>query len=222
MIKNIIVLGATAGLLSGCFQANTAQAPLPTTYPITQQQKMQAAHHWDVLAEHEAKLITSSLINALTPLHVTEEGASDIFSQGYKNLLTSQLVQKGAKVLTTPNGAAEVTFEVNVVKHSDQDSVRSPVGSWTLLAAGVAVVAQAANDWSTPEKLLIPAAIGADLMSGSWVEDEVTEVIITTQVTERNRIIHSSSNIYYINGGDASHYITPAKTTKTVKLTNKE
>lgn len=222
MVTKIIVLGATACALTGCFQANTSQSPLPATYPVTQQQKMQAAHHWDVLAEHEAKLITGSLGAANIPLHVNGGDASQIFYKGYTNLLTSQLVQNGATVLTTPGGAAQVSFDVDVVKHTDKDSTRSPAGSWTLLTAGVAVAAHAVDKWSTPAKLLIPAAVGADIFSGNWVKESNVEVIITTKVTNQNRILHSSSNIYYINGGDASHYLPKPATSKTIKMTSQE
>lgn len=221
MVKKIIVLGATASILTGCFQANTAQSPLPSTYPISQQQKMQAAHHWNVLAEHEAKLIAGSVGNKM-PLHISGGDASQVFYQGYANLLTSQLVQNGATVLTTPHGAANVSFDVNVVKHTVKDSVRAPVGTWSLLTAGVAVTAHAIDKWTTPAKLLIPAAVGADITSGNWVKDSNVEVIITTTVTQQNRILHSSSNIYYINGGDASHYAPSVTSTKSVTLTDQE
>ena len=50
-------LGMVSLMLSGCFYANTSQAPIATTYPYTEQQRMQAAHHWDVLARHEATQI---------------------------------------------------------------------------------------------------------------------------------------------------------------------
>ncbi len=221
MVNKIIMLTATAGMLTGCFQVNTSQAPLPATYPVTQQQKMQAAHHWDVLAEHEARLISASFSQINKPLYVSGGDASQGFYKGYTNLLTSQLVQNGATVLTTAQGAATVSFDVTVIKHEDKDNVRAPAGSWTLLAAGVAVAAHAVDKWSEPAKLLIPAAVGADFYSGNWVKDSNVEVIITTKVTDQNQIIHSSSNIYYINGGDASHYSPDAPTT-TIKLTNQE
>mgnify|MGYP004245637649 CR=1 FL=1 len=34
-------------------------------------------------------------------------------------------------------------------------------------------------------------------------------MIVTTQVSENDRILYSSSNIYYINGDDAAQYESP-------------
>lgn len=217
MVKKLLVCGVCAGLLSGCFQTNTSQAPLATTYPISEQQKMQAAHHWNVLAQHEAGLITQSAAATHTPLYITEDARNTPFGRGFSALLTSKLVQQGADIRTQPDGAATLRYQVEVVEHSDRDSVRQAPGSWTALAAGVAVAALSVERWNAPELLVAPLAIGADLYSGNAVEDSNHEVIITTQIVRGNRVLHSSSNIYYINGGDLNHY-TPSKNT-TIKVT---
>ena len=223
MVKKLLALGVCTGLLSGCFQANTSQVPLATTYPTSEQQKMQAAHHWDVLAEYEARLIARTLQSKVLALNVNGGDADSEFYQGYTNLLTSQLVKKGLIVVDKPNGAAKVSFDVNVVEHTDRDNRRDVPGSWTLLATGVAVAAHVADHWSTPAKVLFPVAVAADIYSGNWVKDSEFEVIITTQVTDHSQIIHSSSNIYYINGGDASHYMpTPKEHVKRIRVTDQE
>lgn len=221
MVKNILMLGTCAGLLSGCYHANTSQTPTPTTYAISEQQKMQAAHHWDVLAAYEARMIAKTLQQHNIPLHVSGGDADTPFYNGYKNLLTSQLVKSGATVRSTTFGSAQVSFDVNVVEHTDRDSRRKPAGSWTLLTAGVIVAAHAVENWSTPAKLLIPAAIGADIYSGNWIKDTEFEVIITTTVIDKSQIIHSSSNIYYINGGDAQHYAPQENSTSKIRVTDR-
>ncbi|MBE9399378.1 hypothetical protein IOQ59_19115 [Pontibacterium sp. N1Y112] len=221
MVKNLLMLGTCAGLLSGCYQANTSQTPTPTAYSTSEQQKMQAAHHWDVLAAHEARLITTTLQKHNVPLHVSGGDADTPFYNGYKNLLTSQLVTNGAIVRSTGSGSAQVSFDVNVIEHKDRDSRRKPAGSWTLLATGVVVAAHAVEHWSTPAKLLFPAAIGADIYSGNWIKDTDFEVIITTTVIDKNQIIHSSSNIYYINGGDAQHYAPQENSTSKIRVTDR-
>lgn len=218
MVKHLLLCSVCAGLLSGCFQANTSQAPIASTYPLTEQQKMQAAHHWDVLAEYEAKMISKSLSAYTKPLHVLGSDTTTPFSRGFKSLLTSQLVKQGSHVKATPLGAATVSYDVEVVEHKSRDVVRAPIGTWTALAAGVAVAIHAADQWSEPAKLLIPAAVGTDLFSGNWVDETNFEVIVTTRVVQNDQILHSSSNIYYINGGDADHYTPPAKA-KSIRVT---
>lgn len=220
MVKKLLIACSCVGLLSGCYNVNTSQTPIPTAYPSSEQQKMQAAHHWDVLAEYEAKLITASLKQHNLPVYFESTESSAPFYSSYKNLLTSQLVKHGAVVRTVSHGAGRVTFTVDVIEHKDRDSRRTPPGSWALLAGGVVVAAHAVDHWSTPAKLLIPAAVAADLYSGNWIEDTDFEVVITTQVQKGVQLVHSSSNIYYINGGDADHYSVPEKKTRKIRLTD--
>ncbi|MCP1328168.1 hypothetical protein BIS11_15630, partial [Halomonas sp. 707D4] len=62
------------------------------------------------------------------------------------------------------------------------------------------------NRWSEPALGLIPAAMAADVTSGSWTYTGNEEIIVTTQVIDGERILYSSSNIYYINKGDRRQY----------------
>lgn len=66
-VWGIICLAAT---LSGCFQVNTSQAPMATTWEMSEQQRMQAAHHWEVLARNEARGIMANQRLRSRPLYV--------------------------------------------------------------------------------------------------------------------------------------------------------
>src|SRR5690554_3345052 len=210
------LIGST--LLAGCFGTHTSQAPIATTYPISEQQKMQAAHHWDVLAQHQADMLIQNDLLKSQPLYVRGADVATPFSTAFDSLLTSQLVSKGAYVKTSPNQAAEVSYKVQVVKHKDRGYIRAPEGSMTALAAGIAVATIPINNWSEPALALIPAAFATDLFSGSWTSEIDQEVVITTQVSLADQVVYSNSSIYYINPGDFDHYKAPAKTTKTVKV----
>lgn len=222
MIKPFLIVGVCASALTGCYQQNTSQAPIASTYPSTYQQKMQAAHHWDVLAGYEATLIAQSLKGRNLLVHIPEDELATSFKASYRNLLTSQLVKNNISVSTKPTGALTISYKVDLVEHQDQDAIRAPAGSWTLLSAGVAVAAHAIHKWTPEAKLLIPAAMVADIYSGNWVDETETEVIITTQVTEGSRIIHSSSNIYYINDGDKGQYKNKMKRLKEISVSDQE
>ncbi|ABE59857.1 MULTISPECIES: hypothetical protein [Chromohalobacter] len=199
-----VVLGAV--LLGGCFEVNTSQAPIATTYPISEQQRMQAAHHWEVLAEHEARDILAKRDLWGKPLYVEAAEKETAFSRGFRSLLTSELVQQGAIVHTRPDASAHVSFDVQVVRHEDRGYVRPPQGALTALAAGIAVATIPFNHWTEPALGLIPAAALADTFSGSWTPTGPQEVIITTQVSQYDTLRYSSSNLYYINAGDSEHY----------------
>tara|TARA_R110000796_G_scaffold36332_1_gene92634 strand:- start:1709 stop:2374 length:666 start_codon:yes stop_codon:yes gene_type:complete len=219
-------------MLSGCFYANTSQAPVATTYPYTEQQRMQAAHHWNVLARHEATSILQRERVRNRDLYISEADHGELraysggeFERGFRTLLTSELVSRGANLTTVPTtNSANVTIDVEVVEHRDRDFVRPPVGAFTALTAGIAVATIPFNNWSEPALGLIPAGMVADTTSGSWTHTGNEEIIVTTQIIDGERILYSSSNIYYINAGDrrqyAPHRVPQAPTTPFVPLTD--
>lgn len=227
-----VSLGLASLMLSGCFYANTSQAPIATTYPYTEQQRMQAAHHWDVLARHEATRILQRERVRNRDLHINPADQEALhaysggeFERGFRTLLTSELVSRGANLTTVPTAnSANISIDVEVVEHRDRDFVRPPAGAFTALTAGIAVATIPINQWAEPALGLIPAAVLADTTSGSWTHTGNEEIIVTTQIIDGERILYSSSNIYYINAGDrrqyAPHRVPQAPTTPSVPLTD--
>jgi len=228
-----LAIGMASLALSGCFYANTSQAPIATTYPYSEQQRMQAAHHWNVLARHEATQILQRERVRFRDLHIAEASqdtphaySGGEFGRGFRTLLTSELVSRGANLTTQPQpNSAEIHIGVEVVEHRDRDFVRPPVGAFTALAGGIAVAAIPLNQWAEPALGLIPAAIAADVTSGSWTHTGEEEVIITTQILDGEHILYSSSNIYYINRGDRRQYapdrVPSAPSTPSVSITDR-
>lgn len=208
MARKAICVLLGAAWLSGCFSISTSQVPLATTYPLSNQQKMQAAHHWDVLAAHEARQVLANPRVVGRALTVgSETDSPTAFAEVFGSLLTSQLVSKGAYVRTTRENAMSLTWEVQVVEHKAPRTHRAHEGLWTALAAGVAVATVPASNWSEPALALIPGAALVDLYSGNWwTSPERNEVVITTRIEDRGQVVYSSSNIYYINNLDQDHY----------------
>lgn len=213
-----IILGIA--WLSGCSSINTSQVPMAATYPYSEQRKMQAAHHWQVLAEHEARQMLRSPSLAGRTLFVVGGLEETPFSRSFDSLLTSQLVSRGALVRTDPFGAAHVSYRVQLIEHEDRGYIRAPRGTWTALASGIAVATIPFNHWSEPALALIPGAALVDAFSGNWTSLSDEEIIITTQVTENNRILYSSSNIYYINADDSEHYGDGPGSLRTIPVTD--
>lgn len=193
--------------LSSCFYSNTTQAPMATTYPYSEQRRMQASQHWQVLAEHEAKGILQNRHLRSTPIYLPEQRdqTSGQFARGYRNLLISELVSQVAIVSSKPGGAAELDFDVEVVHHTDRGFIRPYPGiiSLATLATGIGVLVAPSSNASLA---LLPPAFAADVTSGSWTHVGDEEVIITTEISDSQRVIYSSSNIYYINQGDRAQY----------------
>ncbi len=72
MQKKPLLLTLLVGslLVSAC---SHTPVPLAESYPFSKQQRMQAVHHWDVLAEHVATRIQASLPNRTTPDPVVQQ-----------------------------------------------------------------------------------------------------------------------------------------------------
>lgn len=206
MIWKTTALVAASLVLTGCFNVNTSQAPIAKTYAYSEQLKMQAAHHWNVLAAHQAEQILASERLKGQTLYIADADGHSAFNEAFSALLTSQLVSRHGSVSLNSGNSLQVSYQVQVVEHQDRGAIRAPHGAWTALAAGIAVATIPYNNWSEPSLALIPVAALVDVFSGSWVSESNQEVVITTQVSDNQRILYSTSNIYYINGGDSDHY----------------
>lgn len=195
MFKALAVIILGSSLLAGCVSLESGQAQMPVAapYPATAQQKMQAAHHWSILAGHEAQGLLDAPLLEGVPLYIQESAENTPFADAFKPLLTSALVSNGGLVQLTPKNGAEVTHRVSLVDHEEVAAIDFPASSWTRLNAVIAVAA-------------LPSAIYRKLFKGNWTDETDFEIVITTQATKNDYVLYSSSNIYYIKGSEREHY----------------
>jgi hypothetical protein len=209
------MLGLVALLLFvGC-----SRIPQPQGFPYSDQRKMQAAHHWNVLANDVANRINNELIRQhylSTPIYVRHSSRPDIrtpgetspFDEAFNDLLTTQLVNFGVCTLVAPAEAALVVdYKVQVVYHRASRYQWPQPGVITALTAGVLVL----RDAST-ELLALAAAAAADTLNATSVVNGHYEIVITTSITDKNKYVMRTSDIYYINDADSWQYrqINPA------------
>lgn len=182
----------------------TSQIPVATNYPYSEQQKMQAPHHWEVLAaEVVSQLRQSNKISNSTPLFVVPKfhlpskddptiwtatkplaiaDESDRlitipFKRAYQNYLITQLVNAGYNVVDDSKAAELVmTFDIQLVKHNDR-----PVRSPDIISKFGRVFAGAAD--------------------GAYIGTEASpyEVVITTSVKKGSTYVMSHTGTYYID-----------------------
>ncbi len=201
------LLGAGIISLAGC-APGTSQAPVPVTYPRTEQHKMQAAHHWDVLAEYQAERIICGIKDKTKPIYIEPPTYTDSdFKQAYHYMLGEHLVKKGGLVVTKPlTGATQVEYIVQTLTHKDRGYVAPAPGTYTALGGSAYLVGHAIQHWAHPELVALPLLVGADIFSGGWATVSPTEVIITTRVQEGHLLLMSDTDVFYYNPGDTSHY----------------
>lgn len=198
-----------------------SRIPQPTTYAFTEQQKMQAAHHWDVLANDVANQINNSLLHndyVSTPIFVRATcgsentpcgpGETTQFNEGFRDLLITQLVHFGIPTSAVEDPTAiVVNYKVQVVYHRDNRYAARPPGSLTALTTAVSVLRH------FPGELQAMAAAGfLDLASSATDNAGHYEIIITTSMITGNKYLFRTSDIYYINDLDFWHYQNNAQT----------
>ena len=211
-MRNSISLLLTALLF--CLAAGCTRIPQPQGFHYSDQRKMQAAHHWNVLANDVANRINTELIrqNYLnSPVYVRHScgkpnacapGETFAFDEGFNDLLTTQLVNFGVNTQKTPDGAVlTVEYKVQVVFHSDNRVQWPQPGMLTALTTGIMVLRDAPS-----EIIAIAAAAAIDALRSTSVVNGHYEVIITTSIVDRNRYVMRTSDIYYINDADFWQY----------------
>lgn len=198
--------------LGGCY----SQIPMAVSHKQTTQRKMQAAHHWDVLASDTADRVEQAMDDRddlrNRPIFIRPAGETS-FSKGFHELLTSQLVSRGLQVSIEEEDVLYLDYRVLLVRHSERFQ-RPPVGTFTALPLGItaAAVINNANAWADGAAVWAWGAAGVaagvllDLASGYFADYSAHEVVITSALSFRNRYVSHSSTIYYINDPDWCHY----------------
>jgi hypothetical protein len=208
----------------------TARIPEPIGYDYSQQHKMQASHHWEVLAGDLADRINNQLIlsdNIQRPVFVKttcgdestpcDELQTSSFNEAFRDLLITGLVRYGVPTDSAPRTEAiQVQYKVQIVRHNGERVRTVQPGILTALSAAIVVLRDA------PSNLLI-LATGAltDAANTNLVINGKYEVIITTSMVDGGRYLFRSSDIYYINDKDFLHYRENMPSASTVRLSSK-
>lgn len=213
-MKKCLCLLVAALLLGSC-----GRIPEPVGYDYSKQQKLQAGHHWDVLAADVAREINRELIlndYLDTPVFIRETcGDEDtpcqpeqttLFNESFRDLLITQLVRLGVPTSATPdNRAIIVNYKAQTIYHHAPRLRTIRPGLITALTAGVLVFRHA------PEEFLALLTAGAvDAANSSFAHRGKFEVVITTSMIAGTSYLYRNSSIYYINDLDSWHYQTPA------------
>ncbi len=218
-------LRPSAALVLAVFLVACTQTPVPTTYPYSEQKKMQAAHHWEVLAVDVAEQLAQKLTTVnLAGRKVAIEFSEDTpFNKGFRSLLLTQLVHRGVPVSARPAAdSLKVVYETQLVHHRQERLSRTYPGALsataTYLATGVWVIrdallygTDAAQYWAIVG-VAIGAVVAADVFSGAFARDlPHSEVVISASLMEGDDYLSRKTDIYYVNDEDQWHYQPPRR-----------
>lgn len=220
------VLAAVLLLIGGCARPPgycvpaapvVSQVPVPTGYPLSTQPKMQALHHWDVLADDVAAEI-QQVLRSLFPerpivLFVAASGVTS-FEKAFQELLVTRLVKTGFLVSRYPQDAMVLNVDIQLVTHAQGRILQVHNGLYKSLAPGFFVRR------NTPLAGLQPINHHARLFSemavfSAEVNTEAglytlqlprNEVLVTLSLAEGSIFIYRNSSAYYIDDDDWWHY----------------
>ncbi|MDR2239542.1 MAG: hypothetical protein LBE33_03800 [Zoogloeaceae bacterium] len=227
-MKKALLLLTTAvvcGSLASC-ASRYADAPVPTRFANEDQQKLQAARHWQLIADHFAGQLAGSLSGKLgdRAVHVPQPGGEQYFVEGFRELLVTSLVNKGVPVADNPSGALIADVRYNAYRFNPNRVASTYYyGTATALTAGLWAIGgiAAANVASAPGvDFGAKALVGAAGIEGfAWVANEAlgkgkyasgptprSEILLTVSVSDGGRIISRQSNIYYTADEDDALY----------------
>jgi len=201
----------------------TSQVPVPNGFRLSTQQKMQAAHHWKLLADdvaglikkeidsghHEASIVIDGYIDTATPIYVAPSGITP-FEKAFHDLLLTSLVKAGLDVSNQPRGHLQLSFDVQVITHR-RNIIITEAGVYKSLAPGFFV--RRSTPLYGPEKKTVEAenlvhSAELNAASGEYtLELPRNEVIVTSSLMIHNKYLMRNSSIYYINDPEWSHYV---------------
>ncbi|KAF0220765.1 MAG: hypothetical protein FD174_1089 [Geobacteraceae bacterium] len=193
-------------LAGGC----ASQLPIAKNHPISTQKKARAAHHWDVLADDVAEqtfLVTlgkeSSLKGKTFYIQPIQENI--VFNKAFRNFLITRMVNRGMPVSEKKDGAVEIRYETQLVRHNSSRYTHIP-GTFTALTAGLWVV----RDMITSGALQGAAGLAAlaDYGMGHYAGGPThTELIVSTSIVMDSGYVLRKSDIYYIEDADTDLFI---------------
>ena len=110
---SLAVLAGAVATLVGC--ATRAPIPLAENFELTVQPKVRSAGHWDLLSKDVVTQTLASLrasqIPADTPMYVGLPANPSQFDLGFREFLSTKLVQNGQSVYMQPSQAASVALQ---------------------------------------------------------------------------------------------------------------
>lgn len=198
-------------VLAGC----ASPVPVGRNFPVSDQYKVRATHHWDVIAGDVAEQTALSLTErdwlAGRTLHVESPHPGIAFQQGFCNFMITQLVNRGLPVVEAPQGALIVSYETQVVRHASPRPGFAP-GGLTALTAGVMVgrnlILGTPSPWVAGGVLLGTTA-AMDLAANQLTRPTQTELIVTTSITDNGRFMLRKNDVYYVEDLDISLFVAP-------------
>lgn len=226
-MKKLLIPALLITSLSACSSLNSQyQVPVPKDHRKDFQTQLQAAKHWDIVAEDVAKQAVESLKNQgllKLPMSVKNLSNSSVFEKSLNQFVTTHMVNQGALIKVSTEESQKfdkmvLEQEIQVVKFKSDRSNRlksdyTP-GESTATAVGLVTLRNAVTRWSSDS--LLAGAIGLGIardavMMSNRYDDSLkeipnVEVIVHSSIIKDGIYVMRRSNAYYFNEPDKNLY----------------
>lgn len=206
----VLLVGAL--LVTGCTHTNMPQAQ---NFPPTQQKIAVAAQHWGMIATDAVQQTQMALAGQDTlkglPVYVAENTNTE-FHKAFRNFMISGLVNAGIAVSSKKEGAVEIAYETQVIRHNSRGEPFDPSangyrpGALTGGVTGFWVLRNAMEKWSSGWNAAasIGAAAGYDVYRSGNPEPTGVELLLTTSIVHKDRYLMRNTDAYYVEDADIS------------------
>lgn len=197
------LLAAYAALTAGC--APISGKPAGEAFAVEHLKMVKSAAHWDVIAADVATQTADQAAGLRLlerPLFVPEIGSS-AFAKSFREMLVTQLVNRGLAVSDRAAGALELRYGVQLVRQP-QEKIRYP-GPLTRIAADILVLhlMDTSSLYWGIAGLAAADAADAHLASRASLN---SEIVVTASIADGARYLMRRTDVYYVADGAAAHY----------------
>ncbi len=225
-IKGLFLLCLLLFFVAGCqiispkaLQPLPSEAPVPKLFPLTTQEKIQAVHHWDLIAGHTAGLVKSALETRypqrVRAIYVSPSGITP-FEKVFHALLITKLFEEGLSVSNDPKDNLILSFDIELVKHPKRvigidREVYDSLGPGLIVKSGVPAPeasGEAIRDYQVSKTTRLSNQGGGYVFTLPQ-----NEIVITISLTQNGSYIIRNSSIYYIDDPEWWQYVQKADVT---------
>ncbi len=193
--------------------AGCSQVPVAGTYPVSYQHKMQSVRHWQTLAQDVTARVREQVavdpILAAKPLYIRPQARDTSFNDGFHDLLLTEMLNAGLPVATTPEGAHQLHYDTELLRHAAAPVNRPTPGAITGLAAALLAPSLVAEDTFTTTQAGLTGlglAGAADLGIGGLSRETDTEMVFTVAIWDDGILRFREQEIFYVPGRDRTLY----------------
>lgn len=194
--------------MAGC----ATDIPQPLGNQPSEQVKLRATHHWDLVAGDVAEQLAKQLPRSDRPVFVVPPTRPSHFEAAMYDFIITQLVNRNIRVATSPAGAVRATLSTRIIlNQSGRQTMTVPL---VAIAAGIMVAYNVALHANRDFEALA-------VLGGAAAFDEVTgrlkrpggpsqaELIVTMSVEDGVQYLARKTDVYYIDDADFSLFALP-------------